>query len=248
MKTKTLFVAVLILLSACQQDTTNSQTVHFVTEATYPPLVFQNELGEIQGLETEILQAICKQANLTCKISHQSWDSAITGVKMGLVDGIYGGMDKTPTRAKEVLFTETILTNDIGWLIAPHHHFDADTQRPTGTIGVQSGSLYHQYLLHSDLENVSFKVYQSIQDAFLDLQSNRIQMILADFWVLQHWHKKHSAYHLVRNTQSNLQQSAGYAIAFNKEKSQWVETFNQALAIIKKNGQYEAIINQWNTP
>lgn len=236
-----------IFLSACQQQTSQDNVIHFVTEATYPPFVYQDANGQVIGLEVDILQAICQEASVECEMKHQAWDSALTGVQLGLAEGIFGGMDKTPERAETLLFTDTTLPSQVGWLLAPAHPFDTDQQLPTGTIGVQAGSLYHQYLMKHNFKNIQIKPYPSIQDALIDLQAKRLDMILADHWVLHLWQKENPTYPLIENNQPGLQLSAGYALAFNQSQNEMVTLFNQALASLKSKGIYQQILNDWES-
>ena len=70
-------VAMLVLLAVVSVSCGGSDTVRMGTEGAYPPFNFINEAGEIDGLERELGDELCRRADLECEWVTNEWDSMI---------------------------------------------------------------------------------------------------------------------------------------------------------------------------
>ena len=103
MKLKKITVLCLSLIFALQGFA--GTTINFATEATYPPFEFMTPDGKINGFDVEIMDAICQKIEATCTVKNQPFDSLIPSLQLGKFDGIYGALNITAERAKQVDFT-----------------------------------------------------------------------------------------------------------------------------------------------
>ena len=55
--------------------------------------------------------ALCKEIDATCTFSNRAFDSLIPSLKFRRIDAVMAGMDITPEREKQVLFTTPYYDN-----------------------------------------------------------------------------------------------------------------------------------------
>ncbi len=82
----------LVALFACSDDT---EPVRLATEGTYHPFNFINDDGEIDGLERELGDELCRRAELECQWVLNDWESMIPDLVAEEFDAIIAGMGST---------------------------------------------------------------------------------------------------------------------------------------------------------
>jgi len=98
------------LLAGFSLSATAAQTIRFATEASYPPFEFVDADNKIQGFDVDLANALCKEIDATCTFTNQAFDSLIPSLKFRRFDAVMAGMDITPDREKQVLFTKPSTT------------------------------------------------------------------------------------------------------------------------------------------
>ncbi len=93
----------LVALFACSDDT---EPVRLATEGTYHPFNFINDDGEIDGLERELGDELCRRAELECQWVLNDWESMIPDLVAEEFDAIIAGMSITAKRDETIDFTE----------------------------------------------------------------------------------------------------------------------------------------------
>ena len=76
------------------------------TEGAYPPFNFINDDGEVDGLERELGDELCRRANLECTWVTNEWDTIIPNLVDGKYDTILAGMSITDERDEVIDFTQ----------------------------------------------------------------------------------------------------------------------------------------------
>jgi arginine transport system substrate-binding protein len=99
-----------VLLAGVSLSATAAQTIRFATEASYPP--FESiDANKIVGFDVDLANALCKEIDATCTFSNQAFDSLIPSLKFRRIDAVMAGMDITPEREKQVLFSTPYYDN-----------------------------------------------------------------------------------------------------------------------------------------
>lgn len=218
--------------------------IHFAMEATYPPFEFMDSSGQIQGYDVDIANAICKKINATCTFSNQAFNSLIPSLQIGKFDAVISAMSVTAERAQQVNFTASYYEPTAAF-VAPLSAHATLASVVGATVGVQQGSTFESYLKNKYPHQVTIKNYASIQDAFLDLMSGRVSMVLADTPIVSDFLKKSDnakrfgvvGEPIVDHTYFG----SGYAIAVNKNNADLLESLNAGLAAIKKDGTFKQL-------
>lgn len=104
-------VLIAALIAGFSLSATAAETIRFATEASYPPFESMDANNQIVGFDVDLAQALCKEIDATCTFSNQAFDSLIPSLKFRRVDAVMAGMDITPEREKQVLFTTPYYDN-----------------------------------------------------------------------------------------------------------------------------------------
>lgn len=228
----------------------NARPLILATEATYPPFESVNNQGKMMGFDVDILSAICANLKKQCQFVNQPWDSLIPGLQLGKYDVIFGAMNITAERQKQVDFTQPYYINTGSFAAAKATKLSLDAQSlKNKTVGVQ-GSTTHEYYLQANYPNVvRINRYGSIQEAFLDLQSGRIDAVFGDTPIILEWLKNPSigaTYATVGDPINDPKFfSQGYGFAIKKGNTELLNQLNQGLAAIKASGEYQKVLDKY---
>ena len=84
-------------------------------ETTFPPFEFvENE--KYVGFDLDLADAIVKQMGAKMEFKSMGFDALIPAIQSNQIDLIASGMDATPERAKQVLFSDPYFTEN-GYVI-----------------------------------------------------------------------------------------------------------------------------------
>ncbi|OCG26679.1 arginine ABC transporter substrate-binding protein [Gilliamella sp. wkB108] len=215
------------------------------TEATYAPFEFTNEKNEIVGFDIDVINKICDEMKVTCKIVNQSFDGLIPSLKTRRIDAAIAGIDVTPERQKQVDFTQIYYDDSSIQFISLKDTLTNLEQLKGKRVGIQKGTTYSKYLneKYPDMKAVS---YDSYQFAFLDLKAKRIDAIVASSFVAGDWLRKDNDIAALGDKITDHDFfGEGLGIAVRKGNDQLLNQFNQTLDKLKKNGDLEAIYKKW---
>lgn len=221
-------------------------TVKVGTEATYAPFVSMNQSNEITGFETELLIAVFNQMEVNHDITHTSFDGLINDLRIGRFDLIYGGIDITEERARQVLFSDPTYQSKAALIAIKDDNTNLSTKSLNRkTVGALSGST-HAFYIEDEIPSARLNTYPSAQHALNDLGS-RVDVVIADMPVLQQWQNSQSQpenYILVEIDDAQYFGN-GYAVAASQNNQELIAEFNQALQQVKDNGTYEKIYDSY---
>ena len=223
------------------------KTIRFAMEPTYPPFEFVDESGKLRGFDVDIANALCKQIGAQCTFESQTFSSLIASLKIGKFDAVISALGITPERQKQVAFSHSYYEPSGSFVAATSKHYTM-TDILGKTIGAQQGSTFEKYLQEKYRDTVKVKTYASIQEAFLDLVSGRVEMVLSDTPIAQAWLKQNNNtnYAIIEKPIVDHQYfGSGYGIAVKQSDTELLNALNAALAAIKANGSYDKITQQY---
>ena len=131
-------VLLAVLLAGVTLSATAAQTIRFATEASYPPFESIDANNKIVGFDVDLANALCKEIDATCTFSNQAFDSLIPSLKFRRIDAVMAGMDITPEREKQVLFSTPYYDNS-ALFIGQKGKFTSVDQLKGKKVGVQNG-------------------------------------------------------------------------------------------------------------
>ena len=232
------------LLAGISLSASAAETIRFATEASYPPFEFVDANNKIMGFDVDLANALCKEMNATCTFTNQAFDSLIPSLKFRRFDAVMAGMDITPEREKQVLFSKPYYENSALFIAQKGKVPDVAALKGK-RVGVQNGTTHQKYLTdkQSDITTVP---YDSYQNAILDLKNGRIEAVFGDTAVVNEWLKQNPNLAAVGDKVTDKAYfGTGLGIAVRQGNSALQEKFNAALDKVKADGTYKTIYNKW---
>ncbi len=134
-----LLAVVLLLLAACG----GANSVTIATGGDYHPFNFVNDQGEVDGLEWEIGEELCRRAGLQCRWELNDWEKMIPDLLSDEFDVILAGMSITDEREEQIDFTQAYYPPTPSVYLARAGEGGVATE---GRIGVSANTIYSDYL------------------------------------------------------------------------------------------------------
>ena len=217
-------VLIAALLAGMSLSATAAQTIRFATEASYPPFESIDANNKIVGFDVDLANALCKEIDATCTFTNQAFDSLIPSLKFRRFDAVMAGMDITPEREKQVLFTTPYYENS-ALFVGQQGKFTSIDALKGKKVGVQNGTTHQKFITdkHPEITTVP---YDSYQNAKLDLQNGRIDAVGDKVTDKDYF-------------------GTGLGIALRQGNTELQQKFNAALEKVKSDGTYQSIYNKW---
>ena len=124
-----------------------ADTVTIATVGSYHPFDFINDEGEIDGLERELGDELCRRADLECEWVLNEWADMIPDLVAGEFDAIFSGMSITDKREELIDFTEAYYPPTPSVYVA---RAGAGDEAVEGTIGAAPNTIYSDYFAELD--------------------------------------------------------------------------------------------------
>ncbi len=211
------------------------------TEGAYPPFNLIDESGELKGFDVDIALALCDKMGAECELVAQDWDGIIPALLANKYDAIIASMSITDERKKSVDFTDKYYSNLVRYVAPKGSGLDTSSAGLAGkSIGAQRATVAASYLEDNLADVVSIKLYDTQENANLDLGNGRLDAMLADGLVIYDWLKtdEGAGFDFVGE---GLSLDDGIGIAVRKDDTALRDNLNQALAAILADGTYEKI-------
>ena len=216
--------------------------IKIATESSYKPFSYTDADGKLIGYEIELVDALCAQMKAECEVISQDWDGLIPGLNAQKFDAAIAGMSITPERKEVVDFSDPYFHSGIILIGKKGDDISIDSLKGQ-PIASQRSTVSSQYLQdeHADAD---IKLYDTQDNAYLDLTSGRVRGMMSDKVTGTDWLKTEagSGYEIKGQEISSDDDAMG--IAFRKGDP-LVAKFNAALAELKDNGTYDQITGSY---
>jgi len=209
------------------------------TEGAYPPFNQIDASGNVIGFDVDIAKALCEKMKADCVIVTQDWDGIIPGLLAKKYDAIVASMSITDERKKAVAFTDPYYSNSLRFVAKKGSDIDP-TNLKGKTIGAQRATISGSYLEDNLKDVVDIKLYDTQENAYLDLGADRVDAVLADMLVNYEWLNSDEGQGFeFKGEAIDIDDRIG--IALRKDDTELVKRFNEALAGIRADGTYDKI-------
>ena len=214
------------------------------TEGAYPPFNLIDASGQVGGFDVEIGQALCAKMAVECEVVTSDWDGIIPALNARKFDFLIASMSITEERKAAVDFTEPYYTNKLQFVAPKGGEFKTDKTSLKGkVIGAQRATIAGTWLEDNLDGVVDIKLYDTQENAYLDLSSGRLDGILADTFVQWEWLKSDAGQSFEFKGEPVFDNDKiGIAVRKNDPLR---ERLNKALAEIVEDGTYKNINDKY---
>jgi len=238
-----LIIAVLMSTGAMAEN----KTVRMGTEGYYPPFNYFDSAGIVKGFDIDIGKALCESMNVQCKWVTTDWDGIIPALNANKFDTIIASMAITKKRSEVVSFSRPYYFNAARFVVRKNLKLKGMMPKDLKgmTLATQSGT-GEAKMLARHFPNSKIKRYPKLDDALLDLETERVDAVLASQFVLGDWLKKNKGNGCEFIGQTFVEdENEGTGIAVRKSDTELLEKLNKAIEEIIANGTYASIRKQY---
>ncbi|MBO4618502.1 MAG: basic amino acid ABC transporter substrate-binding protein [Victivallales bacterium] len=206
------------------------------TNAEFPPFEFKAEDGSFQGIDIEIMQAICKATGRELVVEDIAFDSIIPAVNSGKADCGVAGMTVTEDRLRNIDFTTPYYEAFQVIVVVKGSTIQGTDDLKGKRIGVQTGTTGDT--LASDIEGADMNRFSKGVDAIVALTQNKVDAVVIDNEPAKAFVAK-NADKLVILEEPLTKES--YAMAVKKGNDELLALLNKQIERIKTDGTLDVI-------
>ena len=227
---------IFIAIIGCEKE---NKKLYVGTNAEFEPFEYR-EGGNIVGFDIELIGEISKLINKDIEVEDMAFDGLLPALQTKKIDLIIAGMTATEERKKFVNFSESYYKSQQAIVVNKDekgiNNFDNLIGKEVGVVLGYTGDI-----IVSEMANVKVQRYNATSEAIMALKSKKVQAVVLDYEPAKNYSAQNPELKLIETDS----QSEEYAIAIRKEDTQLLDDINKALATLKENGTYDALLNKY---
>jgi ABC-type amino acid transport/signal transduction systems, periplasmic component/domain len=217
---------------------------------TFVPMGFRQKDGQLVGYDIDLAKAVFKEYGIEADFQPIDWNMKETELRNRTIDLIWNGYTITPQRTKQLMFSRPYLANRQVLVTKRSENINSFSGMQGKTLGVQTSSSgaslldEHPTKLKDYIKGKSPVMYDSFNNAFMDLDAGRIQGMLIDSvyagYYIQH-EKDPESYQV---TQGGFT-GEDFAVGMRKGDKTLKRKIDQGLQKLADDGQLQKINKKW---
>jgi polar amino acid transport system substrate-binding protein len=219
------------------------------SDTTYPPMESVDpHTQKAVGADVDLANALAKAMGLKgAKIVTQTFDSIILALGRGNFDVIMSSMNDTPAREKQISFIDYMRSAvDILVRKSASVHGNGYAAACGHSIAVETGTTELDGLTAEKphcKNGMTIKPFTADTAAFQAFSSGHADMYSGDYVVCALYVKNHAS--AIKLAEKPFEATEDYGIGLPKKATALHSALTTALAKIRANGQYTAILKKW---
>ena len=214
----------------------------------YAPMGFKNEENKIIGFDVDLAKEAAKRLGREVEFKAIDWNSKEAELKSKRIDIIWNGLDITPERQENMLFSEPYMDNRQIVFVKKGNDQDIKSEADLAgkVVGTQAGSTAEAYIVgNTKLKDslAELKTYGDYVSAFMDLENGRISALVCDEivgrYAMSKQDGKFDALDVVVGPVSE------FGIAFRKDDTALRDEVQKVFDEMVKDGTAKKISEQW---
>lgn len=213
------------------------------TDTTFAPFEFENDKGEMVGIDLDILKAIAEDQGFEYEVIPVGFSAAVTALEAGECDGVIAGMSITDERAAKYDFSEPYYDSGVGMAVLQGSDITTYDQLKGQNVAAKIGTEGCTFA-ESIADQYGFEVtqFESSSDMYQAVLGGEAVACFEDYPVI--------GYEISRGLGLTLptpmEKGSSYGFATLKGANpELVEMFNKGLENIKADGTYDKILSTY---
>lgn len=217
---------------------------------SFVPMGFRQKSGKIVGYDIDLAKAVFKKYGIKPEFQTIDWSMKETELRNQTIDLIWNGYSVTPERAKQVKFSKPYLANHQVLVSLKKNNITSFGAMKGKTLGAQSGSSGasdidgQPKLLKNIVAGQKPVLYDTFNDAFIDLRAGRIQGLVIDEVYARYYvaHQQNpAAFRIIDGSFP----AESFAVGMRKSDDELDDKINSAVAELQADGQLAKIQRKW---
>ena len=215
----------------------------------YPPFTSPDASGNWVGWEVDIINAVCKAAEMDCVVTPVAWEGIIPSLNGGQIDAIMASMSITEERMKVIDFSDKYYNTPAVVVAAKGLGITPTPEGLAGkTIGVQVSTIHEAYA-KAHFPDAEIKTYQTTDEGFQDLIAGRIDASQADSIAIDDFLATDAGKACCENVGAVADDpailGAGVGVGLRKGDEALKAKFNAGIKKILEDGTYDEVSKKY---
>lgn len=248
------FLFLIVMIYASSVFAAQQPVIIFGITFNYLPFSYVDSKGNVYGFSVSFTQLLCKQLNSVCEYRPMVFDDLFTALQDNKIDAAAAAITITPARQQNFNFTVPVLPSTASFIGLKQANIAAPiTATATTTanninkkivIGVQTGSLYPEYLSQT-YPGVVIKEYARSDVLIASLAQNQIDFAMMDTPTAEYW--VNQAYDNLRLVGDPIDLNLSIGIMLNKNNPQLLAQLNSAILTVTKSPEFADLLSTYFT-
>lgn len=223
----------------------NNAVIVVGTNAEYKPFSFIDEHNAIVGFDIDIMNAVAQKLQLSVVYKDLPFEALIGELVNGTIDCMIGGINPTPQRAEQVLFTDVLYANDPLVIVYQKNGTVFNTvQDLVGVkIIVNEGYFADSFLSNQEAVTLIRLSSNLPSDGLLALQNGQAQAFVGSKATTLQALTKHQQNIFAYTILDHVVEQDAFAVAKNNQKLH--AQINQAIKELKEEGKLQMLVDKW---
>ncbi len=245
---KVFFLMVLVLFGLCSFASASTLDeirargkIYIGTDATYPPMEFRDENGEIVGFDIDLGRAIAEELGVEAVFIDTAWDGIFPALDAGKFDIIISSTSITEERLKSKEMSDPYYVTSQAIAVRKDNETIKGPEDLKGkVVAVQIGTTGD--LAVSEMEGVTVKRFDTIDKAYMEVLHGRADAVVNDLSEVAYRMKMLPDMKIVATFREGEEK---YGVTMRKGELELLAAINEALRKIKESGKYDEIYRKW---
>ncbi len=222
--------------------------LHMSTNAAFPPYEMTTDDGGFEGIDVEVAAAIAEKLGLELVVDDMGFDAALTAVQTGQSDIAMAGITVTEERTKVMDFSDSYATGIQVVIVKEDSPIaSVDDLSNADMIGCQKATTGYIYCSDT-VENGGYgedhvTAYETGAVAVQALVNGQVDAVVIDNEPAKSYVAANPGLKIL-DTEFAVED---YAIAVQKDNVQLLDAVNAAMAELKADGTFQAIVDSYIT-
>ena len=221
----------------------NAKQLVLGLDASFPPMGFTDEAGEIVGFDIDMAQEVCERLGVTLVKRPIDWDTKEEDLNTGAIDCIWNGLSVTPGRAESMNLSEPYMKNQQIFVVLGDSDAKGLRDLSGARVGVQSGSTAQEALEESSLYgSVEITALGDNLELMELLRAGSLDAVLLDSVVAYYYiSASEESYFVLPDSLSEEK----FAVGFRKGDQALRDRVQELISDMKADGTLGEISRKW---
>ncbi|MCM3026934.1 transporter substrate-binding domain-containing protein [Bacillus safensis] len=239
---------VVLVMAACgsKSDSGSGEgkgTYKIGIDVTYPPFEFEKG-GKTVGIDVDLINAIAKDQDFKVKLEAMDFSGIIPAMQAGQLDVGMGGMSITDERKKKVDFSDPYFDAGLTVVVKKDSSIKSINDLKGKKLAVKNGTTGAKFA-SDNADKYGYEVVQfnDSPSMFQEVSNGNADALIEDYPVITYAIAQQD---LKLKTVGDRLNGDQYGISVMKGKNQdLLKKINKGLENLKKNGEYDKIIDKY---
>lgn len=227
-------------------DTTEAardKVYKIATDTTFAPFEFENDKGEMVGIDLDLLKAIAEDQGFEYELVVAGFSAATTGLEAGEYDAVIAGMSITDARKEKYDFSEPYYDSGVGMAVNADSDIasyeDLNGKTVAAKIGTE-GCTFAESI--ADQYGFTIMQFEDSSSMYQDVLAGNSVACFEDYPVLGYEISRGTAFKMPLEMEHG--NSYGFAV-LKGQNTELLEMFDAGLKNMKDSGKYDEILDTY---